>query len=448
MIECLFLTVSIEAFDDIKAMSVLDNTHAKDKSQAAAKRPRNRPSREHIRSMSTENLLSGPLFDELNPDMSPTDKAPIPRPRKPTLEKDKDGASQKPQPVPRHPRSPAPPHNELPQRPPKPSSQTVAESERGIQASADRKVKHSGRMSPPHTRAPSPKPLLPPVSKGGLPPKPVPRRINKRSSEDLLADDAQTKDPSELSLKEKRELARQKQPPPVVPKKPMSRPHIETEVRSLSQPEGDESDLSGARHPFNNDPSPRHVRRLPPGAFNIMGMTPFGQRPRSHTVATSREPSLDRDTAEEYKEQMEKEEEKDRGEAEAIETDDIEIKFPPKRPPPPMTKRTSSNEQPALLASRSTDALDETAPTPPPPSAPSPEEDTDSGDVLHAGEHGTLPDPAGLDYDQVLTWSPVQVASWLTRIGAGQHAKLFLHRGVQGSKLFDMDGGALKVCVL
>jgi hypothetical protein len=150
--------------------------------------------------------------------------------------------------------------------------------------------------------------------------------------------------------------------------------------------------------------------------------------------------------AEEYKEQMEKEGEKDRGSTEAIETDDIEIKFPPKRPPPPHTKRTSSNEKPALLASRSTDVLLETAPTPP-PSAPSPEtqeEETDSGDTLHTGEHGTLPDPTGLDYDQVLTWSPVDVASWMTRIGASQHAKVFLNRGVQGNKLFDMDGGVLK----
>ena len=442
-------TVSIDAFDDIKATSVLDNTLAKDKSQAAlrnTKRPRNRPSREHIRSMSTENLLSGPLFEEFNTEMSPTDKIPIPRPRKPTMEKDKDSASQKPLPVPRHPRSPAPPHNDPPQRPPKPYSQTAAELER---ASPDRKTKQSGRMSPPHTRAPSPKPLLPPVTKGGLPPKPVPRRMNKRSNEDLLTEEAQTKDPSQLSVKERMELARQKQPPPVVPKKPSGRPHVDSDLRSLSQPEGDEGEHSGVRHSVNNDPSPRHVRRLPPGAFNMMGMTPFGQRPRSHTVATSREPSLDRDMAEEYKEQMEKEGEKDRGSTEAIETDDIEIKFPPKRPPPPHTKRTSSNEKPALLASRSTDVLLETAPTPP-PSAPSPEtqeEETDSGDTLHTGEHGTLPDPTGLDYDQVLTWSPVDVASWMTRIGASQHAKVFLNRGVQGNKLFDMDGGVLKVHV-
>ena len=440
------LTVSIEAFDDIKAIAVLDNTPAKDKSQVAlrnAKKPRSRPSREHIRSMSVENLLSG--FDEIIPtDTSPTEKIPVPRPRKSTMEK--DSPVHKPLPIPRYLRSPVPLQNDPPQRPPKPSTDL----ERGAQVSPDRKVK-LGRASPPHTRAPSPSPLLPPTSKTGQPPKPVPRRMNKRS-EDTPSDEAQAKDPSQLTVKERMELAQKaivKKPPPVVPKKPSSsRVHADNEVKSLSQPEGDESEFPMTRHSLENDNSPRYFKKLPPGAFNIglMAMAPMGQsRPRSHTVATSREHSMERDDAEEYSEQMKMEEERD---TEALKTDDIEIKFPPKRPPLPMSKRTSSNDKPALLSSRSNDALTEAVP-PMSIAADSAEthtEEPDGRDVAQGGEYGTLPDPSSLDYSQVLSWTPVQVASWITGIGVSQYSSAFLDRGVQGNKLFDLDGSGLKVC--
>lgn len=446
----LFPTVSIESFDAVKPTAVLDNTAAKDKTQVAlrnAKQHRNRPSREYIRSMSTENLLISPSLEDIANETLPTEKAPVPRPRRPTLEK--DSQAHKPSPVPRHLRSPVPPPNDPPQRPPKPSSPQT-ESERGGQASPDRKKKvatpkpesRGGRMSPPHTRAPSPKP------------QPTPRRMTKRS-DDPPADDAQPKDPSQLSVKERMELAQKamvKKPPPVIPKKPSSRVHTDDPAipKSLSQPEAEETELPETRYSYDNELSPRPVKRLPPGAFNIglLGMTPFGvARQRSNTVATSRDHSQDRDTDDDCREQIQKEAESDVGSSEVLDTDDVEIKLPPKRPPLP-TKRTLSNEKPLHLSTRNNDALDEA----PPPSAPSdsidPRMETDGGDspILQAGPHGTLPDPSGLDYDQVLTWSPTQVASWMNRIGVSQHAKVFLDRGVQGNKLFDMDGAALKVC--
>ena len=431
-----FLTVSIDAFDDIKPSGVLDNTHAKDKSQAALRRPRNRPSREHIRSMSAENLLSGPFLDE-NSELSPTEKVPVPRPRKHTLEK--DSQPPKPQPSPRHLRSPLPLPND---RPPKPMD---TEKSPDRKARAPKSEPRSGRMSPPHTRAPSPKPQLP----SSIPPKPIPRR--NRRTEDIQGDDIQTKDPSQLSVKERMELAQKaiRKPPPVFPKKPPSgRTHADTDLfgpKSLSQPEGDESELPEMRYTSENDPSPRHVKKLPPGAFNIglLGMTPYGARPRSHTVATSREHSMERENAEEYRELMQKEAaaDIDISSTEPLETDDAEVKAPPKRPPLPLTKRTSSNEKPNYEL-----------PNDPPPHSVTTEalDETDDGDssVLLAAEHGTLPNPSELDFDQVLTWSPAQVASWINRIGVSQYAKSFLDKGLQGNKLFDLDGGALKVVLI
>ena len=433
---CVFLTVSIEAFDEIKPVSVLDNTLAKDKSQAAlrnAKKLRNRPSREHIRSMSVENLLGDSPLEGGNPEAATTDNMPVPRPRKHTME---ENPHQKPLPIPRHhPRSPP---SEPPLRPPKP-----ADSEKGGQASPDRKVKF-GRKSPPRTRAPSPKPLLPPTG----PPKPVPRRMNK-PTEDGSADEAQSKDPSQLTVKERMELAQKamvKKPPPVVPKKPSAnRPHGDSEPRSLSQPEGDESEIPGTRQSLDTAHSPRPVKRLPPGAFNIGLMTPLGQRQRSNTVATSREHSMEREEGEEYKKQMKKEEERDMGSREALDTDDIEIKFPPQRPPLPMTRRAASNEKPAQLSSRNNDVVTEAAPplTAAADRSEGQTEEPDGEDKVDDGER--VPEPSSLDYSQVLTWSPAHVGSWMKHIGLSQHAAAFLDKGVQGNRLFDIDGSGLKV---
>ena len=408
--------------------------------------------------MSVENLLSGfgtiPEPEEIKEELSPTDKVPVPRPRKHTLER--DGHVHKPLPVPRYLRSPVP--SEPPNRPPKPSKS-------GGKQSPERKAKlvplkaelHGGRMSPPHTRAPSPKPQLPSTKEGnssreGNPPKAAPRR---RRNDDAPADDLQGKDPSQLPVKERMMLAQKamKKPPPVLPKKSPVRIHAESDPsgpKFLSQPEGETDELPSTRYSHDFEASPRHVRKLPPGAFNmgLPGMAPFGApRQRSHTVATSRENSLDREGGEDHMQMMhlQREAEMDMGSREALDTEDVELKFPPRRPPLPK-KRTSSDEKPAHGSPRNN-------PTPATAglsaAAEETEEraDTDGGDspLLQGGEYGTLPDPAKLDFDQVLSWSPVQVASWMNRIGLGQHTKVVLDRGVQGHKLFDLDGGALKV---
>ena len=474
-------TVSTKAFDDIKPLALLDNTIAKDKSQVAlrnARRPRNKPSREHIRSMSAENLLSG--LDELSPDASPTEKTPVPRPRRPTMEKEEKSPLHKPLPTPRNPRSPVPPHhNEPRQKPPKPDSERVTPG-----GSPERKAR-TGRLSPPLTRAPSPN--KPSSAKNGLPPRPVPRRPNKREDAAPVAtggggggggggeDQLETRDPSQLTVKERMELAQRamarRPPPPVLHKKPppATRSSVQVEgdlsgPKSLSQPEGEEAELlPGARLPYDSGQSPRPAKKLPPGAFNMGLMIPFGGgggggRQRSNTVGTSsREHSMERETGEQYAEQIVREE--DVGSSrEALDTDDIDIKLPPKRPPLPLNRRTASNEKPAQLSSRNDEALSEATP----PSglaansseglaAEEPDGGSSSGSGAGGGggmvdeEHGILPDPSDLDYSQVLTWSPAQVASWLTKIGAGQHTKGFLDRGVQGNKLFDMDGSGLKV---
>ena len=432
---------------------MLDNTHAKNKTQVAlrnAKRARNKPSREHIRSMSAENLLSEVETSTPDDSSSPTEKLPVPRPRKATLEK--ESPSHKPLPIPRH-HSPATQQTDHtpPQRPPKPETSP---------GSPDRKTRFGGRVSPPHTRAPSPKPLLPPLAKNGLPPKPVPRRPMKRE-ESPMVDDTQTKDPSQLTVKERMELAHKatKKPPPIIPKKPpSSRVAVDfggTGPKSLSQPEdcgGD--DLPGTRYSVDSAHSPRPMRKLPPGAFNIglVPMAPFGpNRHRSNTTASvSREQSQDREIAEESAPK----DETDAGSKEALDVDDIEVKLPPKRPPLPLnkqsgpplplTKRSASNEKP----SEHKEAIQK---EPAPPQKSMATSDIDAAEAkpeeeveVHM-EHGTIPDPSTLDYSQVLAWTPVQVAAWVTHIGAGQYSKCFLDKGVQGIKLFDIDSSGLKV---
>ena len=430
---------------------MLDNTLAKDKTQVAlrnAKRARNKPSREHIRSMSAENLLGGIEFPETEATTSsPTEKLPVPRPRKATLEK--DSPAHKPLPVPRHLRNPATPQNEgtPPQRPPKPDTSP---------GSPDRKVRGTGRMSPPHTRAPSPKPLLPPTSAktSGLPPKPAPRRTHKQG-EDPVVEDTPTKDPSQLTIKERMELAHKamKKPPPAVPKKPGSnRPGVtegDSGPKSLSQPEGDEGgEIPGTRYSESTH-SPRPARKLPPGAVGLFPMAPFGgasprHRSNTATAGSSREQSQDRELADEHT-ATNGEEGTDSGSREALDVDDVEVKFPPKRPPLPLTKRSASNEKPAPPSSRSDDIPVDSA-MPPVGMASNGDGGAEETDVH--GEHGTLPNPATLDHSQVLSWTPVQVAAWVTGIGLSQHAKGFLDRGVQGNKLFDIDGSDLKVGVL
>ena len=410
-----------------------------------AKRARNKPSREHIRSMSAENLLSE--LDTLTPDASssPTEKLPVPRPRKATLEK--DSPPHKPLPVPRHLRSPVPLQNEspLPQRPPK------LETSPG---SPDRKARSGGRFSPPHTRAPSPKPLLPPSAKNGLPPKPVPRRPPKRGEDPPVMEDTPTKDPSQLTVKERMELAHKamKKPPPLVPKKPpSSRGVVDGDYgpKSLSQPEGDEGgELPGTRYSVDAH-SPRPVRKLPPGAFNIalVPMAPFSRHRSNTTTGGSREQSQDREISDDNTDTPQRVEETDSGSREALDVDDIEIKLPPKRPPLPLSRRTASNEKPAQLSSRNDDVPEEQAP--PPVDEPSSDGDTATAkteeEIKVHGEHGTLPDPSTLDYSQVLVWTPAQVAAWITQIGFSQHAKGFLDKGVQGNKVFDIDNSGLKV---
>lgn len=240
-----------------------------------------------------------------------------------------------------------------------------------------------------------------------------------------------------------------RKPPPVLPKKPNPgrvQADGDSGPRSLSQPEGEESELPGTRYSADNTHSPRPLKKLPPGAFNIglMAMSPFGPgRHRSNTTGASREQSQDREIAEEFSEQTQRDEEADTaGSRETLDPDDIEVKLPPKRPPLPLTKRTGSNEKPAQLSSRNNDIPMESAP--PPALTAASEGGEGETEETDTGVHGTLPNPSSLDYSQVLAWTPVEVASWVTHIGARQHAKMFLEKGVQGNKLFDIDGSGLK----
>ena len=474
------LTVSVEAFDDIKALPTLNTTSALHKKDviSQAKLRRKKPSREHIRSMSAENLLSDfPLPSEAEENKGGAEKAervPVPRPRKQSMDKEN---VIKPHPMPRH-RSPGP--MEPPQRPPKPRSpHGIAEA--GVKSSPERKAlppkvePYGGKVSPPNIRPPSPKTqpppskksIPPPIEKEGessvppspnrevLPPRPAPRkRVQvKGPTEDPTLEELQSKDPSMLTVKEKRVLAQkamERKVPPLLPKRPAVRQHGDSDgmPKTLLQVEG-EDQLPGTRYSCDPEASPRHVRKLPPGAFNI-ALPPMGpMRVRSSTVATeeprSREQSLERDNPE-YQQQMQREAEADKGSREALDTVATEPKPSPRRPPPPMKKRPS-DEKPVPTTPKHSlpqgdtvhggaiaEHMDDLA-------------ETDSGPnpLLQAGEHGTLPDPATLDYDQVLLWSPAQVAAWVTRIGLSQHSQLFLDKGLWGNKLFDLDSSALKV---
>ena len=242
-----------------------------------------------------------------------------------------------------------------------------------------------------------------------------------------------------------------KKPPPVAPKKPVTNRLgvVESDLgpKSLSQPDGDDgSEIPGTRY-SDITHTPRPVRKLPPGAVGLFPMAPFGASPRHRsntaTAGSSREQSQDREIAND-KNADRGEDGTDSGSREALDLNDVEVKFPPKRPPLPLNRRTASNEKPAQLSSKNDELPTESVP---PPVAPT-EGGREESEVKVHEEYGTLPDPATLDPSQVLSWSPVQVAAWVTHVGVGQYAKGFLDKGVQGNKLFDIDSSELKVCTV
>ena len=238
--------------------------------------------------------------------------------------------------------------------------------------------------------------------------------------------------------------AAERKTPPVMPKRPPTyrAAHTEGAPSVTRNHEDGGEDSADGRQSNDPDASPRHVRKLPPGAFNLAVPLMAQMRTRSNTVATdepqSREGSLERDDAEHHQ-QMEREAENERGSREALDTTAGEAKTP-KRPPPPVKKRSMEEKPPRnnrthdyLTIAEELDTAGET---------------TDSGNsslLQGGGVRGSPTDPSALDYDQVLSWSPAEVASWLTSVGLGGHSSAFIDKEILGSKLLELDNSALKV---
>ena len=244
------------------------------------------------------------------------------------------------------------------------------------------------------------------------------------------------KDPSELSVKEKALLAqrtlekRKEHAPPPVPRKPSKLGSEDSETAANVEPETSpvrERTKSVDEH----ESVPQRVKKIPAGAVNIFGSP---MRIRSATVATG-EPDTRRESIERSGEHSQHPELP--SEPHPRENSDAEVKIPPKRPPPPVLQKgtdvKSSPKQYRYRTPTSNSEVDGAADS--------------SGELTQTESLNPPPQAADdlLDYDNVLEWSSDQVATWLTKIGLGQHRQTFQDEGVQGVMLFDLDSSRLKV---
>ena len=193
--------------------------------------------------------------------------------------------------------------------------------------------------------------------------------------------------------------------------------------------------------------SPRHRKKMPAGAVNIMGFLPVttklkhleiggGGRERSCTVSTTEPGARERDT---LKRQIEKHEASPISHTKPVEEettppvqdeDPVVMetkKLPPKRPPLPTAKKPANNVEQV--------------------DGPSSDDwDSDASPMLATKmEHQN---EAGLDYSSMLSWTPEGVGLWMDRIGLGRYQSVFVERGVAGGDLFDIDGHSLKVGIM
>jgi hypothetical protein len=404
-------------------------------------RPRKKPtSPEHVATPASEMRSS-----KTPPDSPQVAKRPIPVPR--SVSKDIINDSGTPEDL----HSPQANEKQSPMLPPKPAKhETNNESTRP--ASQD---------EPDTVRAPTPSKKPKPV-----PPKPQPRpsSINNEENEDMI-EALKRKDPSELTVKEKRMLAQQAmskqaafQPkpgfPPPIRKKPKPPPvepshddHANEEMESSMERSKSMEDLD------ETTTVKKQPHKLPPGAFKIaipMGL-PGDLRHRSYTVGsgtseeqppTSHTPVSQTNEEEEEEESANVPEDSPKSRSNSQST--------PRRPSDSISKRT--NEETEEM-NESTKSSPEISKKNPPSNSASMDNlsglsgdelddpDFDQNELMKVSSAGSLGQP---DVEQILYWSPEVVGIWLSSIGLGASAINFKEKGIKGYMMFDLDSSKLK----
>ena len=310
------------------------------------------------------------------------------------------------------------------------------------------------------------------------PAKPVGAHKRNRSGADIdmaASDVASSKDPSELTIKEKAMLAKRafessdekpRVPPPVLKKPTKSTEALSTNEMARSEIES--SPLRERAKSLDNelDTSPRRRMKLPPGAFNMgLHLPPLPgkmERDRSTTISTDEPPTRSGQPDSTTDDTDGSQRTQENGDTPSNPPQEIKS-VPPKRPPPPMQKKPS-NEKPSPAQSSPKRQQPQRPPnregggatTSDSDASPQiPRSDTrESCDLAETeppanpvpGVLGQTPERDGVDLSCILTWTPDAVGAWLVTVGLGQYQQLFIERGVQGYMMFDYDGARLKVC--
>ena len=304
-------------------------------------------------------------------------------------------------------------------------------------------------------------------------PKPAPRHQGQSSKDedsglspalDAQPEEAPERDPMELTVKEKAQLAgralqaadKAKFAPPV-PRKPKSS-STDDQIGVGRDPEVPPSRLRAKSFDDFLDESPKRKRKLPPGAFN-MGLpigpaqmrspsNPTDEREHGHPAHDAEtdtvHPSVTAEVTCNEPPSLDNPDSQASSSRPLLPcTPSKEPKFPPKRPPPPQHKPAPEDHSaPLALNQISPQHHDETADTSVVSSAdllePSPR-------VEDSEVRPSVVSPENLDFEQILLWTPEHVVLWLERIGLQQHRQVFVDRGIRGHMLFDLDGSRLKV---
>ena len=457
--------------------------------------PRKKPTSPDHQPNTTGNTKSPP------PESPTVSKRPIPVPRSASKERvssdNIDSSKQEtPSPKPRtsqlidesSPKS-SPKHSPLlPPKPSKPESDVISSpktSKKPLRPpSQDENTIEGGAPAPP------PKKAKPP------PPKPSPRTQPSLSQESQSEDDhieaLKRKDPSELTVKEKRLLAQQamtKQaeyrfkgiPPPVKKKQPLLPKSSLTEITTDQSPETKRE----SRHDDNEEELERSMersksmediaddtttpkkqpRKLPPGAFNIaipVGL-PNDLRQRSYTVAGAADDQKEatNDTSEVKQDSVKQ----DSVKQDSVKQDSEEVQTPSKdkstdnqqnhkeTPQPSSEGRRASESTPQEEMESEISTPESSRKNPPSASASMDNLSGLSGDEADTNDfneaellQGTSPSSiAQPDIEQVLYWSSDVVSMWLANIGLGSYASSFKDKSIKGYMMFDLDNSKLKV---
>ena len=472
---CIYL---VDLSEVIKPHKMLDNSAVIQRSRISTVFKRKLPSRELLRKKDSRGDILHNMPESMLSDLETPLEEATPEPEMPEKSVDESTAkSSTPQPKPRPRAAPRKkpvstpsdqskevkkPPQAAPRRqpsqdivgdssPPMPSETDLAregkeeaESAASLQSKKEEQAPPIPSRSQPHV-GPKPSP------KRAHMPTPVPRP--RTGSTDDAVSSPEHKDPSKLSVKEKALLAQRVLNAPDKPKpggppilrKP--RPTVPTPSESTSdsaQPVNEstgESLQRGGASTVANDAvnaraSPVPKRKLPPGAFSIMGgVSVFGppstadrgrsgsstdrSRGESNELAShSQEVSPAHGITEEVEQMLSDRDAKNSPEKQA------KLLSKPSREEEVDSDAGSANTSPSIEPKfkKESDGLS-----------------VEKSEATDGGEGGEV------DLDVVLTWTPDVTAAWLNQVGLGSYQQLFLEKDIQGYMLFDMDGHKLKV---